>query len=145
MIKSLISMTLLLLLSGCSQLRTLDADYLPIGKVSWYDEDYVMIRGDYQWVAEDKEVTYFTGPSVDALVKDFEQMYALAGDELQLHFPEPPLDIIIQQENEDGTIHNIQIKNQAFTLPTEKGSYIYEIEAKWDKGEVIYVFNVDVQ
>lgn len=40
---------------------------------------------------------------------------------------------------------SILLKNNSLTIPKEKGVYIYDLSARWEKGDSSYVFAIEVK
>lgn len=51
----------------------------------------------------------------------------------------------VSLEDEAENSMDVNVTNQTFKAPTKKGRYIYTISADWDKGDVSYVFAIDVK
>lgn len=67
------------------------------------------------------------------------------GTKLKIEIDESPLSLEINEESEDGAVKSIDIRENEITLPTNEGHYIYEVKAKWNEGNITYVFDVNIK
>ncbi|WP_282139828.1 hypothetical protein [Cytobacillus oceanisediminis] len=47
--------------------------------------------------------------------------------------------------NETGKEKEIKLEDHQITVPSSKGSYIYEVLAEWPNGKVSYTFAAEIQ
>ncbi|MBM7698791.1 hypothetical protein [Kurthia huakuii] len=47
--------------------------------------------------------------------------------------------------NEDNEEKNVALNNNTFQAPKESGIYVYNLSANWDRGDVNYVFAIQVE
>lgn len=70
--------------------------------------------------------------------------------------PESDLKIKFKKEPEENTlgvtrwlsnneVEEVSIKNNVLVVPKEKGVYIYDVHARWEKGDSSYAFVIEVQ
>ncbi|MEI5909259.1 hypothetical protein WAK64_19595 [Bacillus spongiae] len=141
----------ILLLMGCSNtgIKEKDSEFPPTmtGQVIINGMEYQIEDGSYRW--ERKK-----GLGTEVVQTDYISPYQMA-DKLELISvsPNEKVDIRIEENpdikvylwNEEGREKEIKHNSNEFTLPANKGTYIYEVLAEWTNGEVSYTFVVDIR
>lgn len=121
----------------------------PLGKVIVDSRNYTMMIDEFQWIEDDFESRKISPSNKIDLAEKFETLDVKKGDKIKIKIDQKPSSIIINQENEDGTIDVVEINDYEITLPSEEGYYIYEIIAKWDNGKAkanaTFVFDVNIE
>ena len=159
--KRLIIVSVLLLvfiLSGCGDTSTknnsLSGDTPPNVSVEIDSESYETILGSYCWdISKGESECVDTAGPVD-LLKDEEPIQIKAGEQIKLNMdykPKPNKMHLSQIENGDEV--EIEINDNQFTAPDEKGTYFYSYGVWWmdeeDKdlshGDAFYTFVIEVQ
>lgn len=130
--------------TGCNGLSN-DATIQPAGKVIANGEPYTMMPSNYEWKEDDVEIRQTSPHDIVKLADDFETIEAYKGDRLKFEIDKAPSSITVTKLNEDGTIDNVKFKENKIELPSKEGYYIYELNAKWDKGKETFVFDVNVK
>ncbi|QCR33732.1 hypothetical protein [Lysinibacillus sp. SGAir0095] len=143
--KILILIFSVICISGCNVLSSFDT-FEPIeGKVVSDNKEYTMIIGDFGWVEEDFEANKKSLLDKKGLADEFDTLELEKGTKIKIEFDESPLSLKMSEEGEDGIINSIDIREDEITLPTNEGYYIYEVNAKWDEGNISYVFDVNIK
>lgn len=159
--KRLIIVSVLLLvfiLSGCGDTSTennsLSGDTPPNVSIEIDSESYETILGSYCWdISKGESECVDTAGPVD-LLKDEEPIQIKAGEQIKLNMdykPKPNKMHLSQLENDDEV--EIEINDNQFTAPDEKGTYFYSYGVWWmdeeDKdlshGDAFYAFVIEVQ
>ena len=117
----------------------------PLGKVIVDNRNYTMMIGEFEWIEDDFESRKISQSNKIDLAEKFETLDVKKGDRIKIQIDQNPSSIIVNQENEDGTIDVVEINDYEITLPSEEGYYIYEIIAKWDNGKGTFVFDVNIE
>ncbi|MFJ5770167.1 hypothetical protein [Psychrobacillus sp. NPDC093180] len=130
-------------LAGCnSSSRTLSQ---PEGKIIVDDASYLMIQSNYEWKEGDIEIKTQSSPDVYELVDYFKTLEVEKGDILKFEIDKNPTSITVTKLNEDGSIDNVEIKDNKITAPSKEGYYIYELHTIWDRGKENFVFDINVK
>ena len=69
--------------------------------------------------------------------------------------PESEMEIEFKKEPQDNTLHvnewineeqtkEVPVHDNAILLPKEKGIYVYDVSARWDRGDSIFAFIIEV-
>jgi len=65
---------------------------------------------------------------------------------IKISFKKPPIDgIEVDKWLSSGEIELVKVKDNVFSVPKEKGTYIYSISGRWDKGGSSYIFTIEVK
>lgn len=75
--------------------------------------------------------------------QNIEQIIAAPSEVFQLEFEQIPITITALHEDLDGEKH--LDTSATITAPSEAGSYLYTVEARFKKSKVSYAFFVEVQ
>ena len=135
------------LMAGCSGIpKNITASTVsqPQGIVVMESKEYPLVINQFKWKEGNSETKKLGGPSVYELAETFETIEAEKGAILKLQLEKNPYSIEIKQEDEKGSISEVQLTENEITLPLEKGYFIYEITAEWNEGTVSYIFDVNV-
>ncbi|WP_374965259.1 hypothetical protein [Lysinibacillus sp. RS5] len=140
-------MFIVMIIAGCNGIPSSHSDSFgnPVGRVIVDDEGYMMQIGDFELKDDDVTIRSLNSPDKYGLAEEFETLTVEKGDKIRIEIDQNPPSIIVNQENEDGTIDNIEIQNNEITLPTEKGYYIYEVIAKLNEGKSTFVFDLNIE
>ncbi|MGE8006015.1 hypothetical protein [Lysinibacillus sp. NPDC093216] len=66
--------------------------------------------------------------------------------EIKISFKKPPIDgIEVDKWLSNDEIELVKVKDNVFSVPKEKGTYIYSISGRWDKGGSSYIFAIEVK
>ena len=66
--------------------------------------------------------------------------------EIKISFKKPPIDgIEVDKWLSSDEIKLVKVKDNVFSVPKEKGTYIYSISGRWDKGGSSYIFAIEVK
>lgn len=132
-------------ISGCNVLPSFDT-FEPIeGKIVSDNKEYTMVIGDFEWVEGDFEANKTSNLDKKGLADEFNTLELEKGTKLKIEMDESPLSLEINEESEDGAVKSIDIRENEITLPTNEGYYIYEVKAKWNEGNITYVFDVNIK
>ena len=162
--KLLAAFLLALLLVACSASNgentnpTLEGDKPPSLFVEVADEEYETVLGSYCWNTpsidgEGSAECVDTAGPVD-LLKDKEPIQVKAGEEVRFNmdYSLKPNKIYLEQINEDDKME-IELRDNQFFAPDEKGIYFYNYGAWWmdeeDKNlshaDAFYAFSLEVK
>ncbi|MGE7763439.1 hypothetical protein [Peribacillus sp. NPDC097895] len=141
-----ILMLFLLIVVGCSN-ETKEEPPEAIVKIN--DENIETARGTYQW--EKKSLLSNTTVIVDAaapfqIAEDMKAKIVEQSSVANVEFndgSQPPLQAYLWEEEKRG--EELPLNQHHITLPSEKGKYVIEINAKWSNGDSSYTFVVEVQ
>jgi hypothetical protein len=109
-------------------------------------KEYQMAKGGYRW--ERKQ-----GLKTQVVTTDHASPYQMAehikaisltpNEKIKISIEENP-EISVYLVNVNGREKEIKLVEHLITAPSEKGMYIYEVEAKWKNGTVSYVFVIEI-
>ncbi|MEK4170550.1 membrane lipoprotein lipid attachment site-containing protein [Lysinibacillus sp. FSL L8-0312] len=142
--KIVLPILLVIILTGCNVFPT-SVHKQPEGKVIFDDEHYTMISSNYEWKNGDYEVSLKGSSDISEIADNFETLEVEKGDILKFKIDKNPISINATKMNEDGTIENVEIKDEKITMPSKEGYYISELNTLWDKGKETFVFDVNVK
>ncbi|MEK9197053.1 MULTISPECIES: hypothetical protein [Bacillales] len=143
--KILILILSVIYISGCNVLSSFDTFEPVEGKIVSDNKEYTMIIGDFEWVEEDFEANKKSNLDKKGLADEFDTLELEKGTKLKIEIDGSPLSLKINEESEDGSVKSIDIRESEITLPTNEGYYIYEVNAKWNEGNISYVFDVNIK
>ncbi len=135
-------------LVGCNQVNLPSADpgYVQAqGKITVNKEEYLMLISEFEWKEPDFEAKKIGGPDLYSLAENFETMDVEKDEKLNIEIEQNPASINVVQWNEDGTSETIKLNENQITLPKEEGYYVYEVKAKWNEGEITYIFDINLK
>ncbi|MFE7064686.1 hypothetical protein ACFVAD_21380 [Sutcliffiella sp. NPDC057660] len=144
---------LLLALAGCGKTGATDA----AGKKIYPPDEqgYVMIdgeekkleKGNYFWELKkglSSEVIQTDAASPNQIAENVEAISAPPDTEMSFKLVGDPT-ITVYLWNEQDREKEIELQDEKFHTPTEKGRYIYEVLAKWDNGEISYTYVIELE
>ncbi|MFL0507606.1 hypothetical protein ACH0B5_17930 [Ureibacillus sp. 179-F W5.1 NHS] len=143
--KILILILSVIYISGCNVLSSFDTFEPVEGKIVSDNKEYTMIIGNFEWVEEDFEANKKSNLDKKGLADEFDTLELEKGTKLKIEIDGSPLSLKINEESEDGSVKSIDIRESEITLPTNEGYYIYEVNAKWNEGNISYVFDVNIK
>ena len=117
----------------------------PQGLITANDERHVMVASNYEWQDNNMEAKHIGNHNRVELADKFETLEAEKGETLKFEIDKNPPSVEVIKVNEDDTIESVEIKDNEIILPTKEGYYIYELNAKWDKGKITFLFDVNVK
>ncbi|MBO0995991.1 hypothetical protein [Bacillus sp. SD088] len=152
------ALLLVFILSGCGDTSTenngLSGDTPPNVSIEIDGESYETILGSYCWDTSkgESECVDTAGP-VD-LLKDKEPLQIKAGEEIKLNMDytlKPNKMHLSQIKNDDEM--EIEVNDNQFTAPDEKGTYFYSYGVWWmdeedeglSHGDAFYAFSLEVK
>lgn len=141
-----ILMLFLLIVVGCSN-ETKEEPPEAIVKIN--DENIETARGTYQW--EKKRLLSNTTVIADAaapfqIAEDMKAKIVEQSSVANVEFndgSQPQLQAYLWEGEKRG--EELPLNQHYITLPSEKGKYVIEINAKWSNGDSSYTFVVEVQ
>ncbi|MFJ7733148.1 hypothetical protein ACIQXF_14765 [Lysinibacillus sp. NPDC097231] len=142
--KIVLPILIVIILTGCNVFPT-GIHKQPEGQVIFDGEHYTMIPSNYEWKDDGFEVRLKGSPDISEIADNFETLEVEKGDILKFKIEKNPISINVTKMNEDGTIENVEIKDEKITMPSKEGYYIYELNAIWNKGKETFVFDVNVK
>jgi len=142
--KIVLPILIVIILTGCNVFPT-GIHKQPEGQIIFDGEHYNMLPSKYEWKEDDVEVKLKGSPDISEIADNFETLEVEKGDILKFKIDKNPISIMATKMNEDGTIENVEIKDDKITMPSKEGYYIYEFNAIWNKGKESFVFDVNVK
>lgn len=146
--KALFLVLIMVTAAGCNLISSSDSFEQPQGRVVINSKDYTMMIGDFKWKEDDFEARKTSTSDINGLANDFETLNAKRGEKLSIQIDQSPSLITVNQLNEDDTREPVEIQDNQIILPSEKGYYIYEITAEWNKdkikGKINYIFDINI-
>lgn len=142
--KKVLPIVIVLILTGCNVLPA-GIHKQPEGQVIFDGEHYNMLPSKYEWKEDDVEVRLKRSPDISEIADNFETLEVEKGGILKFNIDKSPISITATKMNEDGTIENVEIKDEKITMPSKEGYYIYELNAIWNKGKESFVFDVNIK
>jgi hypothetical protein len=109
-------------------------------------KEYKMEEGGYRWERKqgfETQVVRTDHASPYQMAEHIQAISLPANEEIKIIIEENP-EIIVYLVNENGRVKEIQHIENLITTPSEKGKYIYEVEAKWKNGIVSYAFVIEI-
>lgn len=135
-----------LVLVGCNgKSDDNDAIEQPDGKITANGEQYIMMPSNYEWKENNMEIRHLRPHNRVKSADNFETLEAEKGDTLKFEIDKKPSSVEVIKVNEDDTIESVEMKGNEIILPSKEGYYIYELNAKWDKGKITFLFDVNVK
>lgn len=141
-----ILMLLLLIVGGCSN-ETKEEP--PEAKVKINDVNIETARGTYQW----KKKSFLSNTTVIAdaaapfqIAEDMKAEIVEQSSVANVEFndgSQPQLQAYLWEEEKRG--EELPLNQHNITLPSEKGKYVIEMNAKWSNGDSSYTFVVEVR
>ena len=120
----------------------------PLPSVTVEGEKVTTVQGSYCWSG------YFNSQCVDMISppelikeKGIKSVSVPPQSRLKIEFKNAPIrnTLGVNKWEKNGKVKNIYIKNNILTAPKEKGVYLYDIFARWEKGSSSYVFVIEVK
>jgi uncharacterized protein YfaS (alpha-2-macroglobulin family) len=141
-----ILMLFLLIVVGCSN-ETKEEPPEAIVKIN--DENIETARGTYQW--EKKRLLSNTTVIADAaapiqIAEDMKAKIVEQSSVANVEFndgSQPQLQAYLWEGEKRG--EGLPLNQHHITLPSEKGKYVIEINAKWSNGDSSYTFVIEVR
>lgn len=146
--RKIVFLMLMLILAGCNGIPTTltPTQYNQAqGKVIVGEQEYAMIIGEFEWKEKNFETRKLSHSNIYDLADQFETLEVAKGDTIKIEIEQNPSSIIINQEKEDGTQEEVEMKENEITLPTEEGYYIYTVNVKWNEGKITYIFDINIK
>jgi hypothetical protein len=109
-------------------------------------KQYRMEEGGYQWERKrgfETQVVRTDHASPYQMAEHIQAISLPANEEIRISIEENP-EIIVYLVNENGREKEIKHVDNFITAPSDKGRYIYEVEAKWKNGTVSYAFVIEI-
>lgn len=112
------------------------------------EKEISIVRGSYCWSSSLKSVCEDTSAPPDIVsYANQKPVAAQPSTEVTIDFDEKPLKDSIELSrwlNEEEST-SVPLNDHTFVLPKEKGSYIYSVSARWDQGDAVYAFIIEVK
>lgn len=110
--------------------------------------EYPMEEGNYEWSRKKgfkTEVIQTDHASPYQMAETIKPILLTPDQRAEINIEDDP-DITVYLWNDQGREKTIETNgDDQFTVPTDKGKYIYEVLAKWKNGTVSYTFVVEIQ
>jgi len=122
----------------------------PPSMTGWLHVDgkkYEMEAGGFQWQRKKgliTETVQTDHASPNQVAENLPALQLEPNTMMQIEIEENPK-IIVYLWNKDGREKEVLLNNNEMVAPTSKGRYIYEVFARWSKGEVSYTFVLEVK
>lgn len=73
-------------------------------------------------------------------------MYVSPQSKIKINFKKKPTDgIAVEEWMNASETKTVKIEGNVFSAPSQKGTYIYIVSGKWDKGSASYIFSLKVK
>ncbi|MFJ6208589.1 hypothetical protein [Lysinibacillus sp. NPDC092081] len=111
------------------------------------DKEVPTVQGTYCWrnIINNECVNKIPPPDIIANNK-IVPFTVLPQSEIKINFKKPPIDRIeVEKWLSHDEIELVKVKDNVFSVPKEKGTYIYSISGRWDKGGSSYIFAIEVK
>ncbi|MFJ7648474.1 hypothetical protein ACIQ1H_13005 [Lysinibacillus sp. NPDC097279] len=142
--KVIIPILIVILMTGCNVFPK-SVFKQPVGQVILDGEQYNMLPSKFEWKEDDVEMRLKGSPDINEIADNFETLDVKKGEILKFNIEQSPIAITATKMNEDGTIENVEIKEDKITMPSKEGYYIYELNALWNNGKESFIFDVHVE
>lgn len=137
--KTIIVLTMIsLFLIGCGSRP-------PIPKLTSGKTEIPVVMGTYSWRSFNKHVIA-DAPGATDLMIDKNPTSIQPNAEIRVSFSNKPDKMIWAKWVGNEIVDEVELKSNKFILPTEKGEYIYSINASWGKNNSgLYAFKVSIE
>lgn len=138
---------IVLLLAGCSGKAGTAADsYIEplLPAITIGHEEVTVVRGSSCWGSKNFSRCVDTPPP-QKLVENVRPTAANSGDSVSINFNDSPNDIRVNLWKAPIEETVPITSDHTFSLPVEKGIYVYDINANWKEGSSSFVFTVEVR
>lgn len=151
--RSILFLILIVFLTGCGKTAgkgTEDNKLFPPdeqGFVVMNEKKYKMEKGNYYWEVKkgsNTEVTQTDAASPNQIAQNVEAIPAPPDTEMSFKLVGDPT-ITAYLWNEQDREKEIELHDEKFRTPTEKGQYIYEVLAEWENGEISYTYVIELE
>ena len=139
---------------GCSKTviddtESTDSGFPPsmAGLVILNGKEYEMVKGSYQWERKkgfETEIVITDHASPNQMAEQIESIFVDPNQIIDIKVEEDPA-IQVYLWNEKDVVQEIEQTANQIIAPSSKGSYIYEVSAQWDNGNISYTFVAEVQ
>jgi predicted small lipoprotein YifL len=144
---------LLLALAGCGKTGGKEAAGKEVfppdeqGYVVIDGEEKKLEKGNYYWEVKKgltTEVTQTDAASPNQIAENVEAISAPPDTEMSFKLVGDPT-ITAYLRNGQDREKEIELQEEKFRTPTEKGRYIYEVLAEWENGEISYTYVIELE
>ncbi|QPQ36604.1 MULTISPECIES: hypothetical protein [unclassified Lysinibacillus] len=142
--KVIIPILIVIIMTGCNAFPK-GVFKQPVGQVILDGAQYNMLPSKFEWKEDDVEMRLKGSPDINEIADNFETLDVKKGEILKFNIEQSPIAITATKMNEDGTIENVEIKEEKITMPSKEGYYIYELDALWNNGKESFIFDVYVE
>lgn len=111
-------------------------------------EEILTTQGSYCWrgfiFAQCVDLSYTT--PLD-MAKEQSPTEVSPQAKVKIEFHKEPIagTLEIEQWEDKDNIKNIELKDDSFLVPKEKGIYVYHIMSFWEQGDGNYAFSIEVE
>lgn len=145
---------ILFLVGGCflySRLSMGIPSHAPTTVIKYNGTAVATSLGDFNWIPKNGGSSYETGGEYNVGLNT-PKFKAKSGDTIHISVPQSPLNVRVDQmlDNNYKHIEYTPVKegkDYTYTLPTEKGEYIFKVFANWDsdRHNTATIFRVQVE
>lgn len=119
----------------------------PLPNVTIEEMKVEVIQGSYCWEGVFKKECVDTFSPPELVKHQHVKAFVTSSEsEIKIQFKNEPLEnsLGVNVWRDSGIVERVLINEHSFTAPKSKGVYIYEVFARWDKGNSSYVFMIEV-
>ncbi|MCH1624561.1 hypothetical protein [Fredinandcohnia quinoae] len=139
-----------LVLTGCSVNNASEEnedDFPPKmnGVIIVNETDFEMTRGGFHWERKKgltTEVVTTDAASPLQIAESYKAIQVKGNETITIKIDEDP-QITLRKWEENETYEEVSLEKSSFTVPTDKGRYVYEALANWKNGEISYTFVIE--
>lgn len=149
LLKMILAYSLFIIMIGCSTNAGEEAEFPPsmnaVAEVN--GTDYQMEKGNEQWVRKkglETETMTTDHASPNQMADHLTPIMMKPDQKVRIKIEDQPV-IKVYLWNETGKEKEIKLEDHQITVPSSKGSYIYEVLAEWPNGKVSYTFAAEIQ
>lgn len=116
------------------------------GNILVNGKEYHMEEGGYQWERKQgtgTQVVMTDHASPNQMAETIKAISLIPNEKIKIKIEDDP-EITVYLWNESGREKEVNIDDNQITVHSDKGKYIYEVEAKWKNGTVSYTFVIEI-
>lgn len=147
--KYIVIVLLTIVVAGCWYWFVVQASTKPpVPVITIGQQQLEVARGSYCWSS------FLTSECVDTISppellehEGISPTVVSPASEIQITFKREPKkeSVGVNVWLDGGDAESVALTNNTFIAPKEKGIYIYDVFARWDKGDASYAFVIEVQ
>ncbi|MGM7703834.1 hypothetical protein ACSVDE_19185 [Pseudalkalibacillus sp. Hm43] len=141
---------ILIILTGCGSTSSgsgseeSDQNEPPEASITIQDKAVSFQQGSYCWSGSGQGVCIDKSGAVD-LTEDVEPVIVQGNESIKISYEQEPSELYVRVLK-DGSEHANMKDKFEFQTPSEPGTYVYDVFAKWrEKGDLALAFKIKVQ